>query len=193
MRERLKNITTIQTGTFARTGSAGTVVYLQVRHFAENGDLVSELHPDLCEDDVSKRHLLMKGDILFAAKGAKNFAAVYSNDKPAVASTSFFFLRIVPKWKEKVLPGYITWYLNQNTVIKELKMQAIGSAMPSISKTVLDETELPIPDIAIQTKILKIFELRKKEKNLTNRLESLRDKIIEQLVLTTINKDQWQQ
>jgi len=165
------------------------VVYLQVRHFAENGDLVSELHPDLCEDDISKRHLLMKGDILFAAKGAKNFAAAYNNDKPAVASTSFFILRIVPNWKEKVLPDYITWYLNQNTVIKELKMQAIGSAMPSISKSVLDETELPIPDITIQTKILKIFELRKKEKEVTNRLESLREKIIEQLVLTTINKD----
>ena len=40
-------------------------------------------------------HILRQGDVLFAAKGTKNFAALYeSKYHTAVASTSFFVIRV---------------------------------------------------------------------------------------------------
>ncbi|MPM20296.1 hypothetical protein SDC9_66725 [bioreactor metagenome] len=186
MRTDLIHLTTIQTGVFARPGPSGNIIYLQVRHFAENGDLSSELHPDIYSEDINSRHVLAEGDILFAAKGAKNFASVFTSKKPAVASTSFFILRISNSWKGKILPHFLAWYLNQSSVISDLKMQAIGSAMPSISKGVLQSIEVSVPNLTAQKKILKISELRKREKELKSRIETLRDKIIEQTILKTL-------
>jgi hypothetical protein len=57
--------------------------------------------------------MLKDGDVLFAAKGTKNFAAVFENhNEPSVASTSFFVIRPTDK---KVLPQYLAWFLNNYT------------------------------------------------------------------------------
>ncbi len=90
MKTALKHITNIQTGVFAKPLKEGEIVYLQAKHFDENGQLISFLHPDLLAESISGHHLLQAGDVLFAAKGTKNFAALYeSKNLPAVASTFF--------------------------------------------------------------------------------------------------------
>ena len=87
----IKNITTIQTGLFAKPSGSGDLVYLQSKHFDEFGQLQTVLHPDLKAESISEKHLLKEGDVLFAAKGNKNFATVFENhNEAAVASTSFF-------------------------------------------------------------------------------------------------------
>ena len=92
MKKILKDIATIQTGIFGKTESKGDIVYLQAKHFSETGQLHTILHPDLKADNITDKHLLRTGDVLFAAKGTKNFAAVFENhNEPAVASTSFFY------------------------------------------------------------------------------------------------------
>ncbi|MBN1337910.1 MAG: restriction endonuclease subunit S, partial [Bacteroidales bacterium] len=137
MKTSLKNITSIQTGVFAKPIQKGEIVYLQARHFDENGELAETLYPDLSADNKLNKHLLRKGDILFAAKGSKNFAACFKNaEMPAVASTSFFVIRLNEK---NVLPGYLTWFLNHPSTQTLLKGQARGSSIVSISKAVLNE------------------------------------------------------
>jgi hypothetical protein len=87
----LKNIATIQTGVFAKPISKGEIVYLQSKHFDENGELSDTLYPDLIADGKIEKHLLRKGDVLFSAKGTRNFAAICENENiSSVASTSFF-------------------------------------------------------------------------------------------------------
>jgi restriction endonuclease S subunit len=180
----LKDIASIQTGLFAKTIAKGEVVYLQSRHFDENGQLLSILHPDLKAEGIAEKHLLKSGDVLFAAKGTKNYAAVYENhNKPAVASTSFFVIRLMFK---NVLPEYIVWFLNNPTSQTLLKGQAIGTSIASISKMVLDNLEIPIPDIETQKTILKITKLRRKEISLKQEIESLREKQIQQQIINAI-------
>ena len=72
---KLNQIASIQTGAFAETVSKGEVVYLKAKHFDENGKLNTILHPDLNINNITEKHLLKPGDVLFAAKGTKNFAA----------------------------------------------------------------------------------------------------------------------
>jgi len=76
----LKHIASIQTGVFAKPIQKGEIVYLQSKHFDENGELTEILYPDLNVDSKINKHLLEKGDVLFAAKGTKNFAAWYEDD-----------------------------------------------------------------------------------------------------------------
>lgn len=184
MKTKLKHITSIQTGVFAKPVRDGEIIYLQAKHFDENGELAEALYPDLSAESKIQKHLLKKGDVLFAAKGSKNFAAWYDNeDLPAVASTSFFVIRLHDR---NVLPGYLTWFLNNPSTQALLKGQARGSSIVSISKAVLSELEIPIPNIQKQELVLKIFKLRNKEKNLKQQVEKLREKEVQQLLINAI-------
>ena len=184
MKTILKNISSIQTGLFTKTGEAGEIVYLQAKHFDEDGYLKYTLNPDLKATPSNEKHLLQTGDILFAAKGNKNFAALYDNpNRPCIASTSFFVIRLA---NSTILPEYLVWFLNHPETQKILKSQAIGTSMASISKSVLESLEISIPDLKIQQTILQIAYLLRREKELKHQMESLREQLIQQLLLNLI-------
>lgn len=185
MKTLIKDITHIQTGLFAKPSGLGELVYLQSKHFDEFGKLHSILHPDLLAEGISEKHLLKDGDVLFAAKGTKNFAAVFENhNEPSVASTSFFVIRPIDN---KLSPQYLAWFLNNHTTQTLLKGQAIGTSIPSISKQVLENLEMPVPDIKTQKAIVEISKLRNKEKSLKQEIETLKDMKINHQLLLAIN------
>jgi len=184
LKTSLKEIAVIQTGVFARPKSSGEVVYLQAKDFDQNGSLTAQLQPGLRFSDVSQKHLLIPGDVLFAAKGSKNFAAVYeSHNQPAVASTSFFVIRLITG---QCLPGFLGWYLNSQPALSFLKELAKGTSIPSISKQVLESVVVPLPPLAKQQTILDISALRKRETSLQMEIETLKEKQIQQLILNSI-------
>lgn len=186
MKTRIRDIATLQTGLFAKPVAEGEVVYLQSKHFDDQGNLLSSLHKDLLLEEISNKHLLQVGDVLFAAKGTKNFATVYEkHNPPAVASTSFFVIRIFDK---KILPHYLAWFLNNQSTQASLKSKAMGTSIPSISKMVLEDLEIPIPKIEQQEFVIAISTLRWQEKSIQYKLESLRDKKIQQQIIKTINQ-----
>ncbi|MCK6609927.1 MAG: restriction endonuclease subunit S [Bacteroidia bacterium] len=181
MKNRLADFAHIQTGLFAKPVANGDLVYLQSKHFDEYGQLHAVLHPDLHAKGISEKHLLKDGDVLFAAKGTKNFAAVFENhNEPSVASTSFFVIR--PN-DNNMLPQFLAWFLNNHTTQTLLKGQAIGTSIPSISKQVLENLEIPVPGIATQRAIVQISKLRNKENALKQKIETLREKQIQALLL----------
>jgi restriction endonuclease S subunit len=185
LKDCIKNISKTQTGLFAKPSATGEIVYLQGKHFDDNGILRHTLHPDLPANHITRKHLLKPGDVIFAAKGSKNFAAVYESGNPsAVASTSFFVLRLTT---ETMLPEYFAWFLNNPSTQTLLKAQAIGTSMASISKAVLEELEIPIPSLETQKAIIQIARLRNIEKKLKLQIEVLREKQIQQQILNVIN------
>jgi restriction endonuclease S subunit len=187
LKTALKHITNVQTGVFAKPIKEGEIVYLQAKHFDENGQLISSLHPDLSTESISGKHLLQPGDVLFAAKGTKNFAAFYeSKNLPAVASTSFFVIRLKENIINKILPEFLAWYINQPVSQKFLKGNAMGTSIASISKAVLEELEISIPNLQTQKAILIISHLRNSEKKLKQQIETLREKQIQQQIFNTL-------
>lgn len=184
MKTKLGSIATIQTGLFANNFIDGDIIYLQSKHFNDDGTLRYSLNPYLDSSEIDERHLLKQGDVLFAAKGPRNFATAYVNfDRKCVASTSFFVIRLSDK---TVLPEYLAWYLNHPTTMTIIKAQAIGTSMVSISKPVLQEVEISIPDVKTQKAILHITYLRIKEKQLKQKIESLREQQIQQQIMNAI-------
>ena len=184
MKAKIQDIATIQTGLFAKPLANGEVVYLQSKHFDDQGNLLAILHPDLLLEDISEKHILCADDVLFAAKGTKNFATVFENhNEPSVASTSFFVIRPTDK---KLLPQYLAWVLNSHSTQILLKGQAIGTSIPSISKQVLENLEITVPSIETQKAILQITKLRNKEKFLKQKIETLKEKQIQQQIINAI-------
>jgi len=172
LKTTLSSIASIRTGLFARPEESGDVVYLQSKHFDENGKLKHGLHGDLKSENLSKRHFLKAGEILFAAKGTKNFASVYEEHNPkAVASTSFFVISVK---EEKILPEFLAWFINQPEMKLYLRNSSQSTSMPSISKSTLEALEIPVPSIQVQKSILELTNLRQAELNLKTRIEALR-------------------
>lgn len=186
MRAQISHIVNIQTGFFAKPEENGDVVYLQAKHFDENGNLQAELYRDIKSDKITSRHMLKVGDVLFAAKGTKNFAAVFEkHNLPAVASTSFFVLRIA---EPNVLPEYLAWFLNHPTTQVLLKNKARGTSIPSIRKTDLDEMEITIPSIEKQKLTVKLTMLANEEVAIRYQIANLKKKFIEQEIIKEINR-----
>lgn len=184
MRTAVKDITAIQTGLFAKPTGKGEVVYLQSKHFDEFGQLTAVLYPDLNADNISEKHLLNAGDILFAAKGSKNFATVFEASNPtAVASTSFFVLRLTDK---NVLPEFLAWFLNHPQTQSLLKGKARGTSIPSITKSVLESLEIGIPSLEKQKLIIRLAELAIQESELRTNILSQRKLLIEQQIINAI-------
>lgn len=186
MTATVKDITTIQTGFFAKPIGKGNVVYLQSKHFDEFGRLTAALYPDLNAADISEKHLLNAGDILFAAKGFKNFATVFESSNPtAVASTSFFVLRLTDK---NILPEYLAWFLNHQKTQAFLKGKAKGTSIPSITKSVLESLEIGIPSLEKQKLIIRLAELALQESELRAKILTRRKLLIEQQIINAIKE-----
>lgn len=187
MKTKIKNIANIQSGLFTRPSISGEIVYLQSKHFDEDGTLSAELHPDLKPTAANQKHLLKDGDVLFAAKGSKNFATWYeSKNLPAVASTSFFVIRVDNNFKHQILPEYLSWCLNNPKSQSILKSKAKGTAIVAITKSALEDLEIRIPDIKTQQIILSINKLRKTEKELIDKIETLKEQKIQHQILNGI-------
>jgi hypothetical protein len=175
MTTKLNLISNVITGVFAHPIPFGDIIYLQAKHFDEQGNLISELHPDLQLTKSVERHLLQADDILFAAKGVRNFATLYKPDwKSCIASTSFFVIRLQDHAQNILLPAYLQWFLNYTPTMRFLKSKAIGTSLPSISKAVLAELDIIIPDIKTQETILKLAALRQEEARLSQQIQMLR-------------------
>lgn len=173
----LKAIVEVQTGVFLKPTSKGNAWYLQAKHFKEEGTLASLPFLDVQLNVREKRHLLRAGDVLFAAKGFKNFATVYEeNWGPTVASSTFLVLRMPRDQQLNIHPNYLAWYLNSDFAQQFIKEKAMGTSVPSISKAAFQDLEIPVPTMEKQMAILHIQELRNKEKELRTRLDALQEK-----------------
>lgn len=133
---------------------------------------------------IDKRFILVDNDILFSAKGSRNFAFLYkSTYGESTASSTFFIVRIT---SNSILPEYLSWYLNQKPAQDYFKSQSTGTFIPSINKMQLSELEIPIPSFEVQSKIIKIDTLRSKEKELLYAISSKKDLLIENILLKKI-------
>lgn len=183
MSVKLADIADIRTGIYARPETDGEILYYQSKHFDGSGTLNYPLWPELKADETVTKHLLKPGEILFAAKGDKNFGAVFSGTQPAVASPTFLVLNLKD---ESILPTFVAWYLNEPETLAFLRRNALGSAMVSVPKSLLEKLTIPIPPHAVQQKIVQAWLLSTEEHRLRLKIADLRSSLVQQLLARSI-------
>lgn len=185
MKYTIKDITNIKSGLFAQPTSVGELAYLQTRHFDDSGFLSEKPDRYLSVYSSAVKHVLEVGDVIIASKGNKNIATLIDDSfPPSVASTSFFVLQIV---SNKVNPEYLCWYMNQPKTQMALKNSAKGTSIPSISKQSLENIEIEIPSLEKQNVIVRIDYLRRKEKEIQQKIEQLKDYKIQQIIQKSLS------
>lgn len=186
----LSKITRIKTGVFAKPSLAGVEVrYLQARDFDTFGEINTNSKPQFFPEGDLKKHLLLNGDILLATKGMRNFATVFRSDMgPAVASPSFFWIRILEPARNLILPDYLTWFLNTKRAQSLLKAKVQGSNLLSVTIKNVSDLPIPLPPIHVQESVLIINDLRIKEKQLISEIEDLKESYLQSKLFEAIKK-----
>ena len=183
IRKRISEIAEVVSGVYLTAAPYGDVSYLQIK------DLLSEL-PEKTASKVilspkNERYLLAKGDLLFAGKGTTYLCKVFDLDIPAIASTTLYTIRLTSK---DILPDYLCWYLNQPSVMAMMKTQQVGTGTPLIHKQVVEDFEIPVPDLETQQCIVELARLQVKEKELYQAIAEKRQLITNQLIMNKLNK-----
>lgn len=104
---------------------------------------------------------LQPGDIVFVARGARNYAVcVHEVPVPAVCSQYFFLLRIK---SPGLLPDFLAWQINRPPAQRYLASNAEGSDQLSIRRGVLEALPVAVPPIAQQRTIVALAEAAQQE------------------------------
>lgn len=112
---------------------------------------------------------LRPGDILFVAKGARNFA-VCLNDIPKQTLCSQYFFLIRVHDNKQLLPEFLAWQINQAPAQRYLSKNAEGSDQHSIRRSVLEALPIAVPTITQQRALIQLDQAVREERE---HLESL--------------------
>lgn len=175
---KLKDIANIFSGIYERTDPNGDILYLQTKDCSDS--IATKYASRVFPTPKAQKNLLQHNDILFACKGTNYLCLTYKQEEDAVASTSFFVIRVK---SDKVLPEYLCWFLQQPATKSYFKTFQTGSATPLIRKQNVDELEINIPELHTQTLIVKIDELSQREKHLQETIIKRKELIIKQLLM----------
>ena len=165
----IRSLAQIRAGYQTRTGVEnrpdGSHVMVQLRDFDEHRTVLTTQNLVRIEPGaINPVQVLMDGDVLFLAKGARNFAFVPSDlPRPALAASYFFILRPGPR----ILPSYLAWFLNLDSTKRVFSQFSGYSAhMPVVRRDVLEDVLVPLPSLNIQTKIIELDGLMRQQQEL---------------------------
>ena len=182
---KLKEIVSVQIGFPFRSrlerDENGNVCVVQMKDIGEDGlfgagDLVR-----IQMSEVKERYLVGPQDIVMRTRGQITTAAEVNQDLGvAVVSGPLFRIRVE---SDKVLPSYLTWYINQPAAQAYLASRAKGTSVQMISKRAVEEMEIPLPSLEEQHKIVELAALAAKEQELLRQLGAKRKQFVEIILL----------
>lgn len=117
---------------------------------------------------------LTKDDILFVAKGNRNFAVyVEKTTNSTVCSPHFFVIRL--NGDAPIMSEFLAWQINQVPAQKYFQKSAEGSNVPSIRRHILENLSIVLPERVQQETVIKLAKSAQREKKLLNELISNRE------------------
>jgi len=191
---RLNKIAKIQSGYISRgridPREDGTCLLMQAKDVSADDlsyrtDALVRFRPTLSDKDW----FLKPGDIVFMARGSRNYSVLMGDLPDSVLAAACFF--VVRVSNSGILPEFLCWYLNQLPVNGYLRrFSGRGVHMPVVKRAVLENIDIPLPTIKIQKQVSEIIKLLQKEQNLFKKLAEKRRNLMTGICLkATLNRD----
>lgn len=147
---------------------------ITIKNITEDGVFNDEPFEVFQSNDLlNNQHFTEAGDVLIRLNYPHT--SVYIDEtKSGLLVPSYF--AIIKVDQAKFLSEYVAWYLNTDSVKKELERSQAGTRIPSTNKSALNS--IPIEDIPIykQQALIRLWRLHQQEKALYNRLIEEKEK-----------------
>jgi restriction endonuclease S subunit len=181
---RLEKIANIQVGYQSRgrieEDLDGYYAIIRSQDFDDSGNLILSEAMRFSPKIDPQKYLIDAGDILVQARGQNHFAFLIEGEiNNTVASNSFYIVRL--KEHDKVLPAYLTWWLNRTTVQAYFQQVRGVSTIPFISKPDLQNTRIRIPPMETQKNISQLMQLWQREQKLNRQLLEKKEMIVQEV------------
>lgn len=122
-------------------------------------------------------HFAVEGDVVFRSRGTPFMAAVVPEitEKLLVVAP---MIRIRVN-RELVSPDYLAWYMNSAYGAAYFKEFATGSGIPLVSKGVLEQMPVKLPNLKAQQAIADLVKLGRKEQDILTQIVKQKNLILE--------------
>jgi restriction endonuclease S subunit len=186
MHSSLKDLATIRSGRLFRgkidPDPNGTYQVIQISNVEVNRKLSPRDLIRIDLPDIKPSQYVRKGDVLFISRGLRKQAVAITEDLSNVITTSQIFV-VRPR---ELLPEYLAWYLNQHSAQRYVAEHSSGTNVSLINMVTFGRLKVPTPDLVIQQKIVQIYELSLRERQLTESIRQKRYALIERSLLGLI-------
>jgi len=154
----------------------GSYQVIQSKDVNNDGRLNTDALSRVNLEKVKDKYLISEGDIIFKAKTSTPVAGVVESGlENTVVTNHYFTLRIR---NDAVSPDYLVWYLNSHHAKRYFDMNAAGTHFAAVNKKVLGELDVIIPTKKIQEGVVKIHSLWLSEREILNRISTLKEGLI---------------
>ena len=172
---------TLRTPEAARPALDGNFHLLRISDIDDFGRVTPDLDIRIRVDDPKAiaRHRLLPGDVVLANRGTKAKAGLITQDLPIVAAGQFYIIRIKDT---RLQPAYLVWFLNHPETQRTLFEGSGVSIVRSILAPQVRNTQILLPSLATQARIVELFALRAQEQNLVRQIDSLKAQLVDRLL-----------
>tara|TARA_R110000850_G_scaffold269830_1_gene402368 strand:- start:10188 stop:10778 length:591 start_codon:yes stop_codon:yes gene_type:complete len=163
----------------------GDVHVVQVKNNLPSGEIIRHNLITTTLKTKKTPDWLLNGDILFIAKGSKNFSSLVQDNLPqqTVCSSHFFLIRVKPEFKKKITPEFLCWQLNQQPAQRYFKATAEGSMHLSIRRQVLENAPIKVLTLEKQKQLTAMHRCGIKEIKVLQKLIDNRQKQLETIAI----------
>lgn len=190
MKKKVSQLAEIRSGYLFKEGirsdKEGNVSVIQLKDVNDRGVLNPYELQRISLEKIDSGNFITIGDVLLKAKTNHPVATVIKEQLPSTIATAHYF--VISIKKVDVLPGYLAWYLNQRPAQIYFDRNAGGTRIQVISKQILSELEVVIPDMKTQERIEKIYELHQREQGLIGVIKEKRRRILLAQLLSAVKK-----
>lgn len=154
----------------------GGLPALQLRDVGTDGEISI---PNIQRYDLRQladRYFVRGGEVLFRSRGEPNVAAAIQGPLPEPVLIIVPLVIIRPD-KEKLLPEYLSWAINQPDAQRRLGAEAQGTGLRMIPMAALGNLEISVPDLPTQKRIVDLSYLAQREGKLLRQLAGLREQL----------------
>ena len=159
----------------------GNAFAVQMRDVSPDGGVAWEGLIKTSLDGRKNPEWLHPGDVLFVARGTRNYAlCLEETPVPAVCSQYFFLIRVKTA---DLIPEFLAWQINRAPAQRYLAKNAEGTDQLSIRRGVLGGLPIVVPPLEQQHRIVALARDAKYERCLLEKLILNREQQLDTLAL----------
>lgn len=176
----LSEIATVQPGYLSRSRvhsvPGGPYRLLQASDVSEDRGVVLDQATRFRPERNPDLYRVKRGDILVVARGSNHRAHYVDHElENALAAATFYIVR--PD-ADRVLPGYLAWWLNLPRVQADIDASSRGTRIAYIGREALETLHVPIPPLPVQRTIERVVALWRRKKSLQSQIDEKREHYI---------------
>lgn len=137
-------------------------------------------------DEVKDGSFARRGDVLLKSKGVSHLATCVAEPlEDTVVSAQLVIIRVEA---DNILPEYLAWYINQIPAQQYIEKHSVGTNIRHLSINKIADLPINVPSLKVQETIVALCKLHKREKQIVEQIQGLREKLITATMLRKIEE-----